>query len=152
MVNLRFRTRDQRSQPPRSILVVDDSASIRKLVELTLRRDGFAVTSVSSGIAALAAVAEHTPDLILLDLMLDALDGFQITRALRAHPEFRQIPIVVLTGRDGEADRDTGFAAGVSDYLTKPFQPEQLMRVVRQQLTTETRNTSAGHERELVVA
>lgn len=117
-----------------TVLVVDDSASIRKLVELTLRRDGYTVASVSSGIAALAAVAERRPDLILLDVMLDALDGFQITRALRANPEFADIPIVVLSGREGEADQEAGFLAGVSDYLTKPFHPERLTHVVRQQL------------------
>jgi CheY-like chemotaxis protein len=129
-----------------TVLVVDDSASIRKLVELTLRRDGYAVVSAASGIAAFAAVAEQRPDLMLLDVMLEALDGFQITRALRSHPEFREIPIVVLSGREAEADREKGFAAGVSDYLTKPFQPDQLMLVVRRLLQAQVA------ERELVVA
>lgn len=88
-----------------TVLVVDDSASIRKLVELTLRRDGYAVVSAASGIVALAAVAEQQPDLILLDVMLDALDGFQITRALRRNPEFRDIPIVILSGHDENLSR-----------------------------------------------
>jgi twitching motility two-component system response regulator PilG len=140
MLNARERESSNQAQP--TVLVVDDSASIRKLVELTLRRAGYAVVSASSGIAALAAVVEQQPDLILLDVMLDAMDGFQITRALRAHAEFRAIPIVILSGREAEADRDKGYAAGVSDYLTKPFQPDQLLLVVRQLLRL----------RELVVA
>lgn len=139
---LNGRDRGTTNLTPHTVLVVDDSASIRKLVELTLRRDGYAVVSAASGIAALAAVVEQRPDLILLDVMLDALDGFQITRALRAHAEFRSIPIVILSGREAEADRERGYDAGVSDYLTKPFQPEQLMLVVRQLLRI----------RELVVA
>jgi len=139
---LSARTHLLQSKP--TVLIVDDSASIRKLVDLTLRRDGYVVFSVSSGIAALAAVADQRPHLILLDVMMDALDGFQITRALRAHPEFSDIPIVVLSGREGVNDREQGYAAGVNDYLTKPFQPEQLMRVARQQLSQ--------HVGELVVA
>jgi DNA-binding response OmpR family regulator len=113
-----------------TILAVDDSASVRKLVELTLRREGYGFLSASTGLTALATLAEHRPDMILLDVMLDALDGFQLCRAIRRHPDFRETPIVILSGRESQADRETGFRAGVTDYLTKPFEPNELLQVV----------------------
>jgi DNA-binding response OmpR family regulator len=119
-----------------TVLTVDDSASVRKLVELTLRREGYGVVSADSGLAALAAVAEYRPDLILLDVMLVALDGFQLCHAIRRHPEYGQTPIVILSGRETPADRERGLAAGVSAYLTKPFRPDQLLTVVREQLAS----------------
>jgi twitching motility two-component system response regulator PilG len=118
-----------------TILVVDDSASVRKLVELTLRRSGFSVISATSGVAALAALAETKPDLILLDVMLVALDGFQLCRAIRNHPDYTAVPIVILSGRESDSDRQHGLEAGVDAYLTKPFKPDQLSSIVQQLLT-----------------
>jgi DNA-binding response OmpR family regulator len=118
-----------------TILIVDDSASVRKLVELTLRRSGYSVISAISGVSALATLAETRPDLILLDVMLVSLDGFQLCRAIRNHPDFTEIPIIILSGREGETDRQAGLAAGVDAYLTKPFKPNQLTAIVRQLLT-----------------
>lgn len=115
----------------KTILIVDDSASVRKLIELTLRREGYTLVMVDSGLAALAALAENEPDLLLLDLMLVALDGFQLCAAIRKHPRYTDLPIVMLTGREGEADRQAGFDAGVNAYLTKPFRPEDLLAAVR---------------------
>lgn len=120
----------------KTILIVDDSASVRKLIELTLRREGYDLVMVDSGLAALAALAQNEPDLMLLDLMLVALDGFQLCAAIRRHPRFASLPIIMLTGREGEADRQAGFAAGVNAYLTKPFRPEDLLNAVRQHLGT----------------
>lgn len=123
-----------------TILAVDDSASVRKLVELTLRREGYAVVSAGSGLAALAAVERHRPSLILMDVMLVALDGFQLCRAIRANEELSDLPIVILTGRESAADRAAGEQAGVSAYLTKPFRPEALIAVVREQLGQSARS------------
>jgi twitching motility two-component system response regulator PilG len=117
-----------------TILVVDDSASVRKLVELTLRRSGFSVISATSGVAALAALAETKPDLILLDVMLVALDGFQLCRAIRNHPDYASVPIIILSGRESDSDRQSGMDAGVDAYLTKPFKPDQLSSIVQQLL------------------
>jgi DNA-binding response OmpR family regulator len=118
-----------------TILIVDDSASVRKLVELTLRRSGYSVISAVSGVSALATLAETRPDLILLDVMLVSLDGFQLCRAIRNHPDFAEIPIIILSGRESETDRQAGLSAGVDAYLTKPFKPNQLTSIVRQLLT-----------------
>lgn len=117
-----------------TVLAVDDSASIRKLVELTLRRVGYTVVTADSGLKALAALARQRPDLLLLDVMLVALDGFQLCRVIRDHPQYADLPIVILSGRETEADREAGLQAGVSAYLTKPFRPEQLLEAVRAQL------------------
>ena len=117
-----------------TVLIVDDSASVRKLVELTLRRSGFSVISAVSGVAALATLAETRPDLVLLDVMLVSLDGFQLCRAIRNHPDYAEIPIIILSGRESEADRQTGIDAGVDAYLTKPFKPNELTEIVQQLL------------------
>jgi DNA-binding response OmpR family regulator len=120
-----------------TVLAVDDSASIRKLVELTLRREGYNVVTADSGLTALAALARQRPDLLLLDVMLVALDGFQLCRVIREHPDYGDLPIIILSGRETDADREAGHRAGVSAYLTKPFRPEQLLSAVRDQLTTQ---------------
>jgi twitching motility two-component system response regulator PilG len=118
-----------------TVLIVDDSASVRKLVELTLRRSGFSVISAVSGVAALATLAETRPDLILLDVMLVSLDGFQLCRAIRNHPAYAQTPIIILSGRESAADRQSGMDAGVDAYLTKPFKPNELTEIVNTLLT-----------------
>ena len=117
-----------------TVLAVDDSASIRKLVDLTLRREGYNVVTADSGLMALAALARQRPDLLLLDVMLVALDGFQLCRVIRDHAEYGDLPIIILSGRETTADREAGRRAGVSAYLTKPFRPEQLLEAVREQL------------------
>ena len=117
-----------------TVLAVDDSASIRKLVELTLRREGYNVVTADSGLMALAALARQRPDLLLLDVMLVALDGFQLCRVIRDHAEYGALPIIILSGRETTADHEAGRRAGVSAYLTKPFRPEQLLEAVREQL------------------
>jgi twitching motility two-component system response regulator PilG len=121
-----------------TILIVDDSASVRKLVELTLRRSGFSVISAVSGVAALATLAETRPDLILLDVMLVSLDGFQLCRAIRNYPDYAQTPIIILSGRESASDRQSGIDAGVDAYLTKPFKPNELTEIVNQLLVNRT--------------
>ena len=125
---------EDRSEGDITVLAVDDSASIRKLVELTLRREGYTVITADSGLKALAALARQRPDLLLLDVMLVALDGFQLCKVIREHPDYGDLPIVILSGRETPADREAGVRAGVSAYLTKPFRPEQLLAAVREQL------------------
>lgn len=117
-----------------TVLVVDDSASVRKLIELTLRREGFSVISASSGIAALAMLADTAPDVILLDIMLLELDGFQLCRVIRNHPKYKNTPIIMLSGREGESARAAGLEAGGDAYLTKPFKPDVLIAAVREHL------------------
>jgi DNA-binding response OmpR family regulator len=110
------------------ILVVDDEPTIREVVGLYLRREGFEVESAADGDAALAAIARGGLDLIILDLMLPGSDGLTITRQVRAAGS---LPIIMLTARGEEIDRVLGLELGADDYLTKPFSPRELVARVR---------------------
>ena len=109
----------------RTILVVDDDSRTVEIVRLRLERDGFRVHSAADGEAALAAVREVAPDLIVLDLMLPKIDGLDVCHILRTEHE-REIPIIMLTARATEEDTLLGLDSGADDYLTKPFSPREL--------------------------
>ncbi len=116
------------------ILVVDDEADILNLVKYNLARDGFQVATAESGEAALRAARRKPPDLILLDLMLPGLDGFAVTRALKADQKTAHVPIAFLSARGDEADVVTGLELGAEDYITKPFSPRVLVARVKAML------------------
>ena len=128
-----------------SILVVEDEPSIGEVVALYLKRAGYEVTIVRDGEAAIAALGRDMPSLVVLDLMLPKVDGYEITRWLR---ERGDVPIIMLTARREEADRIAGLEMGADDYVVKPFSPQELVSRVRAVL----RRTggSAGRERPLV--
>ncbi len=109
----------------RTILVVDDDPRTVEIVRLRLERDGFRVRAAADGEAALAAVREISPDLIVLDLMLPKIDGLDVCHILRTEHE-REIPIIMLTARATEEDTLLGLDSGADDYLTKPFSPREL--------------------------
>lgn len=111
-----------------TILVVDDEQSISEVVSLYLTRSGYAVKVVHDGKAALQALMQYKPDLVVLDLMLPGLDGWEITRRLRAEGN---TPIIMLTARKEEADRILGLEMGADDYVVKPFSPQELVSRVR---------------------
>ncbi len=113
------------------VLVVDDSPTIRKIVEIALKRQGVEVISVPSGVIALAAIANTPPQLILLDIMLPKVNGYQICQIIRRNPEYKHIPVVMLSGKDGVFDKVRGRLVGATEYITKPFEPRDLLRVVR---------------------
>jgi len=106
--------------PPKKILVVDDDSRNRKLEETLVRAGGHEVRSVDSGQVALDAIAADPPDLILLDLMMPGMDGFEVVRRLKVDPATRDIPIIMVTALDDDGSRARLAAAGVSDLLTKP--------------------------------
>jgi two-component system OmpR family response regulator len=109
---------------PAHILVVDDEASITDLLSTALRYMGYQVTTAATGFAALEAAATAAPDLVVLDVMLPDIDGFEVCRRLRAARDF--VPVIFLSARDTEDDRVTGFVRGGDDYVTKPFSLEEL--------------------------
>jgi DNA-binding response OmpR family regulator len=114
----------------RLVLVADDDEDIRSLVRYRLVANGFEVVTAVNGEEALRLAAERSPDLAILDVMMPRLDGFEVTRRLRADEATRTIPVILLTSRAQEADVTQGFAAGADDYLRKPFSPQELgMRV-----------------------
>jgi twitching motility two-component system response regulator PilG len=112
------------------VLVVDDSPTIRKIVEVTLRRERIRVLGVGDGLSALAAVADKQPRLVLLDITLPGMDGYQVCQALKQRPVSKHIPVVMLSGRDGFFDKVRGKLAGSTQYVTKPFDPAQLVKTV----------------------
>jgi DNA-binding response OmpR family regulator len=111
------------------VLVVDDDATVSDVVRRYLEQDGFRVRLAADGLAALAAVAAETPDLVVLDLMLGGIDGLEVCRRLRRdHPD---LPVVMLTALGEEADRVVGLEVGADDYVTKPFSPRELVLRVK---------------------
>ena len=111
------------------VLVVDDEPNIAELVQVALRFHGCDVTTASTGAAALAAATAARPDLIVLDVMLPDIDGFEVCRRLRAAGN--EVPVIFLTARDTSSDTVTGLAIGGDDYVTKPFSVEALVARVR---------------------
>ena len=124
------------------VLVVEDEHDIAALIKHTLERSGeMQATIVGSGDAALRAVAEQAPDLMILDLNLPVLSGAEVCRILRARPETASLPVIMLTARTAESDRVAGFDLGADDYVTKPFSLRELSARVRAVLR---RRTTAG--------
>ncbi|HEX6798503.1 MAG TPA: response regulator [Ktedonobacterales bacterium] len=116
------------------VLVVDDSPTVRKIVQLTLQRERIRVVTAGDGLSALAAVADEQPDLILLDIMLPKMDGYNICQAVRRNMDYRNLPIIMLSGKDGLFDRMRGKLAGSTEYITKPFDSSELVQTVRRHL------------------
>lgn len=119
------------SNAPR-ILVVDDDAVIRRLIIVNLELEGFDVAEAVDGQAALEAVAEQIPHVVVLDVAMPRLDGLATTAALRTDPATSDIKIVIVSARAQQADVRRGMDAGADAYLTKPFEPEALIRCVRE--------------------
>ncbi len=111
-----------------TILVADDEANIRKLARMYLEKDGFQVTTVHDGAQALAQIKQSPPALLVLDLMMPEVDGWEVCRRIRANSN---LPILMLTARDDDIDKIVGLEMGADDYLTKPFNPRELVARVR---------------------
>jgi DNA-binding NarL/FixJ family response regulator len=112
------------------LLVVDDEPNLLRAVAGTLRAEGYEVTTARGGAEALARVLETVPDLIVSDIRMPGMSGYALARQLRASPQTDLIPIVFLTAKDETGDRVEGFRAGVDAYITKPFEPDELLAVI----------------------
>jgi len=121
----------QSSAPQSNILVVDDDDNSRRLLETILGADGYAARSAASGEEALAAVAAQLPDLILLDIMLPGMDGFEVTRRLKADATSRAVPIILVTSLDDRKSRIKGLEAGAEEFINKPVDRAELLVRVR---------------------
>jgi twitching motility two-component system response regulator PilG len=119
------------------VMVIDDSATVRKIVETCLGREGFAVKSFPDGIEAmkwLTSYEARIPDLVLLDIGLPKMDGYEVARRLKAKPQFSNTIIIMLTRRDGVFDRLKGRLAGAREYITKPFKTQDIISVIESHL------------------
>ena len=112
------------------VLVVDDSSVIRDLIAVNLSLEGFEVSTASDGQAAIEIASDLLPDVITLDVVMPRMGGLEAVSRLRADPRTERIPIVMVTGRAQAIDLERGQEAGVEAYLTKPFEPAELVEVV----------------------
>jgi two-component system phosphate regulon response regulator PhoB len=112
---------------PAKVLVVEDERDIAALVSYHLTKEGYRVRTAEGGSEALHAMSAERPDLIVLDLMLPGLSGYDVLSAMRSNADLADVPVIVLTARREEADRIKGLELGADDYLTKPFSPRELV-------------------------
>jgi two-component system alkaline phosphatase synthesis response regulator PhoP len=133
---------DSRKMSSELILLVDDEPSILQLVTMYLKRENFRVETASDGEAALASIKRHRPALVVLDLMLPILDGFEVCRRLRSGND--PVAILMLTARDEDIDKILGLELGADDYLTKPFNPCELVARIKAILRRAERTSQAG--------
>lgn len=115
---------------PKRLLVVDDEPNLLRAVAAVLRDENFEVATARNGKDALLQVAKSVPDLVVSDVRMPLMDGYALARNLRSAPHTRLVPIIFLTAKDDTRDRVEGFRSGVDVYLTKPFEPDELVAVV----------------------
>ena len=116
---------------PKKILAVDDERHIVRLVQVNLERAGYEVVTAFDGKEALEKVASEQPDLVVLDVMMPYMDGFEVLQNLRKNPSTRDLPVIMLTAKAQDADVFRGWQSGVDCYLTKPFTPIELISFVK---------------------
>lgn len=115
----------------RSVLVVDDEPNIVLSIKFLMKQKGYEVRTASNGAEALAALHDQVPDLILLDVMMPKPDGYEVCQKIRATAQWRDIPVIMLTAKGREVEREKGFAMGADDYITKPFATQELVAKVQ---------------------
>lgn len=116
------------------VMVIDDSKTIRRTAETLLKKEGFEVITATDGFEALSMIADHQPGLILLDIMMPRLDGYQTCALIKHHRVFRHTPVIMLSSKDGLFDRARGRVVGSDNYITKPFTREELLTVIEQHM------------------
>ncbi len=114
------------------ILLIEDNHSLREEIVNVLELEGFTVVIAENGRVGLVRIEEERPDLVLCDLMMPDMDGFETLKAIRSNPETHTLPVIVLTARDDEECRSRGSELGADDYVTKPFKIPDLLRAVRE--------------------
>jgi chemosensory pili system protein ChpA (sensor histidine kinase/response regulator) len=108
-------------------MVVDDSVTVRKVTSRLLERHGMQVLTAKDGVDAMTLLQEHSPDILLLDIEMPRMDGFEVARRIRQHPTLKDLPIIMITSRTGHKHRERAMAIGVNEYLGKPYQENQLL-------------------------
>jgi chemosensory pili system protein ChpA (sensor histidine kinase/response regulator) len=112
------------------VLVVDDSITVRRVTQRLLERNGMRVLTARDGMDAVAVLQEHTPDIILLDIEMPRMDGYEVAAHVRSDARLREVPIIMITSRVGEKHRARAIELGVDDYLGKPYQESQLIDAI----------------------
>jgi len=120
----------------KKILIVDDQFELRELVEITLKSDDYQVFQAENGRQAIEIAKSEKPDLIIMDVMMPEMGGIEATRIIKSEPETKECIVLMLTAKSDEEDRQEGFTAGASGYLSKPFSPLELLHQVEKYLQT----------------
>jgi DNA-binding response OmpR family regulator len=128
------------------ILVVDDEVYIVHILDFSLRMEGYEVVTALDGEQALEKVESEHPDLVVLDIMMPKLDGYDTCKRLKANAETRDIPIILLSAKGRNVDQRMGFEAGANDYITKPFSPRKLVEKINSMLPQQKISRVAGME------
>ncbi len=118
------------------VLVIDDSNTIRRSAEIFLKQGGHQVLLAEDGFDALSKVNDHQPDLIFCDILMPRLDGYQTCAIIKRNAKFADVPVIMLSSKDGLFDKARGRMVGSQDYLTKPFTKDQLLQAVEQHRRT----------------
>ena len=113
-----------------TVMVIDDSKTIRRTAEALLKKEGYQVITATDGFEALSMIVDHKPDLIFMDIMMPRLDGYQTCALIKQHKVFRQTPVIMLSSKDGLFDRAHGRVVGSDHYITKPFTREDLLNAI----------------------
>jgi two-component system, OmpR family, response regulator MprA len=117
------------------VLIVDDEPAVRAALDRALRLDRYEIELAGDGREALDRLAETRHDAVVLDVMMPGIDGWEVCRQLKESPEVRHIPVIFLSARAQDEDRQRGYALGVDEYVTKPFDPAHLVEIVRRSLS-----------------
>ncbi|RMS47374.1 Sensor histidine kinase/response regulator [Pseudomonas coronafaciens pv. garcae] len=115
---------------PLLVMVVDDSVTVRKVTGRLLERNGMHVLTAKDGIDAMSLLQEHTPDIMLLDIEMSRMDGFEVVSQIRQNDQLKELPIIMITSRSGQKHRDRAMALGVNEYLSKPYQENVLLESI----------------------
>jgi DNA-binding response OmpR family regulator len=118
----------------KKILVVDDKPEVVELVTATLEGEGYQIISASDGREALEKIDKEEPGLVLLDIIMPKMDGFEVLSEVKKHPKTKEIPIIMLTAKGQKLDKDKGRRLGAEDYIIKPFSPSHLLRKIEEVL------------------
>jgi DNA-binding response OmpR family regulator len=109
---------------PRLVLVVDDESRMRRFIRMNMELEGYQIIEAENGLVALEQIRQHTPDLVIMDVMMPEMDGFETLKLLR---EISTVPVILLTVKSDEDDKIQGLTLGADDYITKPFSPRELV-------------------------
>ena len=131
---------------PKKILAVDDEKHIVRLVQINLVKEGYEVVTATNGREAVEAANAHNPDLIVMDVMMPEMDGFAALEKLKENPKTANIPVIMLTAKAQDADVFRGWQSGADLYLTKPFNPQELLTFVRRIFESQQDSPAEGYD------
>ena len=125
----------EEEQSEKTVMVVDDSVTVRKVTGRFLEREGFRVITAKDGVEALQLLQDHVPDVMLLDIEMPRMDGFEVAKNVRTSSRLKDLPIIMITSRTGEKHRERAFSLGVNKYMGKPYQEDLLLTNIHELLT-----------------